>query len=141
MDRLEQVLQKYNFQKRFDKPKMASEEVEKIIKFKLPEDYKFFALNYLEFEDSIGPEYVRLWNFDEILEMNFDYQIFEYLPKTLAIGGNGGGDYIAIEQLENEGLRIILSPFITIEKEAHLEIGNSFTDFLERLNNGKEWFR
>jgi hypothetical protein len=33
----------------------------------------------------------------------------------------------------------VLSPFL-IEEEAHIEIGNSFTDFLERLENGIEWF-
>jgi hypothetical protein len=33
----------------------------------------------------------------------------------------------------------VLSPFL-IEKEAHIEIGISFTDFLERLENRKEWF-
>ncbi|MDQ0641240.1 hypothetical protein QF042_004805 [Pedobacter sp. W3I1] len=71
--------------------------------------------------------------------MNIDYQIFEHLPNTLAIGGNGGGEYIAIEQLNDNSLRIVLSPFL-IEEDAHIEIGISFTDFLECLENRKEWF-
>jgi len=140
MEKIEQLLSKYNFSTRADKPETTFEEVEQFIKFKLPEDYKIFALNYREFEGFIGEEYVQLWDFDKIIEMNTGYQIFEYLPKTLGIGGNGGGDYIAIEQLDEGILRVILSPFITFEKEAHLEIGLSFTDFLQRLNDGKEWF-
>lgn len=141
MDKFEQILSKYNCSKRRGKPKTAFEEVEKIINFTLPEDYKKFALSYLEFEDFIGKENVRLWDFDEIIEINTDYQIFEYLPKTLGIGGNGGGEYIAIEQLEDSSFRVILSPFVFIEKEAHIEIGTSFTDFLIRLDNGQEWFK
>ena len=140
MEPFEKILSKYEVVKRTDKPKTAFEEVEKIINFKLPDDYKAFALNYLEFEDFIGAENVRLWDFDEILEINNDYQIFKYLTKTLGIGGNGGGEYIAIEDLGDNNLRIVLSPFI-IEKEAHIEIGSSFTDFLQRLDKGQEWFK
>jgi len=140
MERFEEILTKYNFTKRTNKPKTTFEEAERIINFKLPNDYKTFALNYQEFEGLIGEQYVRLWDFDEVIEMNIDYRIFEHLTNTLAIGGNGGGEYIAIEQLNDNSLRIVLSPFL-IEEEAHVEIGISFTDFLERLENRKEWFQ
>lgn len=139
MEKFEEILSKYEVIKRDKKPKTTFEDVEKIINFKLPEDYKSFAFNYLEFEDFIGEQNIRLWNFDEIIEINNEYGIFEDLPKTLGIGGNGSGEFIAIENLDNDNLRVVLSPFI-IEKEAHIKIGNSFTDFLERLDNGKEWF-
>ncbi|PVD54020.1 SMI1/KNR4 family protein [Terrimonas sp.] len=139
MEQFEEILSKYEIARRVNKLRVTFEEVEKIINFKLPDDYKTFASNYLEFEGLIGEENVRLWNFDEIIEINTGYQIFKYLPETLGIGGNGGGEYIAIEQPNEGELRIVLSPFI-IEKEAHIEIGTSFTDFLERLENGKEWF-
>ena len=139
MEKFEKILSKYEVIKRDKNPKTTFEDVEKIINFKLPEDYKSFAFNYLEFEDFIGEQNIRLWNFDNIIEINREYGIFEDLPKTLGIGGNGSGEFIAIENLDNDNLRVVLSPFI-IEKEAHIEIGNSFTDFLERLENGKEWF-
>lgn len=139
MENFEEIFSKYKVVKRNNKPKTTFEEIEKIINFKLPEDYKSFALNYSEFEDFIGEQYIRLWNFDEIIEINTEYGIFENLHKTLGIGGNGSGEFIAIEKLDNDNLRVVLSPFI-IEKEAHIEIGNSFTEFLERLENGKEWF-
>jgi SMI1 / KNR4 family (SUKH-1) len=139
MKRFEEILSKYEVVKRTDKPKTTFYEVEKIIGFQLPDDYKTFVLNYLKFEDFIGEQNVQLWDFDEIIEINTDYQIFKYLPKTIGIGGNGSEEFIAIEYLDTNNLRIVLSPFI-IEKEAHIEIGTSFTDFLERLQNGKEWF-
>nr|WP_315153994.1 SMI1/KNR4 family protein [uncultured Flavobacterium sp.] len=139
MEKFKEILTKYEAVKRNNKPKTTFEDVEKIINFKLPEDYKSFALNYSEFENFIGDQNVILWNFDEIIEINTGYEIFENLPKTLGIGGNGSGEYIAIEEIDGNNLRIVLSPFI-IEKEAHIEIGNSFTDFLQRIENGKEWF-
>lgn len=139
MERFEEIITKYEVVKRTDKLKTTFAEVENLVNFKLPEDYKTFATKYLEFEDFIGEQNVRLWNFDEIIEINTDYQIFKYLPRTLGIGGNGSGEFIAIENLDDNNLRIVLSPFI-IEKEVHIEIGTSFTDFLQRLENGKEWF-
>jgi hypothetical protein len=139
MKNFEEIFSKYKVVKRNNKPKSTFEEIEKIINFTLPEDYKFFALNYSEFEDIIGEQYIKLWNFDEIIEINTEYGIFENLHKTLGIGGNGSGEFIALKKLDTDNLKVVLSPFI-IEKEAHIEIGNSFTEFFERLENGKEWF-
>ena len=139
MEKFEEILAKYKVSKRDNKPTTTFEDVEKVINFKLPNDYKSFVLNYSEFDDFIGEQIIRLWNFDEIIEINNENGIFENLQETLGIGDNGSGEFIAIENLDNDNLRVILSPFI-IEKEAHIEIGNSFTDFLERLENGKEWF-
>ncbi|MGX7688173.1 SMI1/KNR4 family protein [Flectobacillus roseus] len=139
MEKFEEILSKYETIKRSNKPKITFEEVEKIIGFKLPEDYKSYAIKYSEFEDMIGEQNLRLWNFDEIIEINEEYEIFEYLSKTLGIGDNGSGEFIAIEKLKNRKIRIVLSPFL-IEEEAHIEIGNSFTNFLERLEDGLEWF-
>jgi hypothetical protein len=93
MERFEEIITKYEVAKRTDIPKTTFVEVERLINFKLPDDYKTFAKNYLEFEDFIGEQNVRLWDFDEIIELNTDYQIFKYLPMTLGIGGNGSGVY------------------------------------------------
>lgn len=70
MEQFEEILSKYEIARRVNKLKVTFEEVEKIINFKLPDDYKTFASNYLEFERFIGEENVRLWNFDEIIEIN-----------------------------------------------------------------------
>ena len=139
MKKFEEIISKYEVVRRHDKLKTTFDQVEKLVNFKLPNDYKTFATNYLEFEDFIGEQNVRLWNFDEIIEINTDYKIITNLPQTLGIGGNGSGEYIAIEHLGDNNLRIVLSPLI-IEREAHIEIGTSFTDFLQRLENRKEWF-
>lgn len=137
---IEKLFDKYSFQKRTEKLKTTIEEVENKINFLLPEDYKFYATNYIENESFVGNEFVRLWDFNKILELNSGYEITEYPKNTIAIGGNGSGEFIAIENLENGEYRIVLSPFIDLDNINHIEIGNSFTDFFERLENGKDWF-
>lgn len=72
MEKFEEIIKKFEVVKRTDKPKTTFEEVESLIGFKLPDDYKIFATNYLEFEDFIGMQYIRLWDFDEIIELNTD---------------------------------------------------------------------
>jgi hypothetical protein len=141
MEKIEQILSNFNCQKRIENLKLTFEEIESIIGFTLPSDYKFFAENYLEFEESIGQEYLRHWDFNEIVKINMDYQIFENLPKTLGIGTNADGEFIALEQTQNETFRIVLSPFIDLDKQFHIEIGDSFTDFLGRLNKDQSWFK
>ena len=137
---IEKLFAKYSFQKRTEKPKTTIEEVENKIDFSLPEDYKFYATNYIENESFVGNEFVRLWDFNEILTINSEYEIIENLKNTIAIGGNGSSEFIAIENGENGEYRIVLSPFIDLDKTYHIEIGNSFTDFFKRLEKGKDWF-
>jgi hypothetical protein len=141
MEKFEQILVKYNSPKRTEKPLTAIDQIESVIKFKLPTDYKTYIQNYFGFEETIGKEYIRLWDFNELMELNKTYGICDNLPKTLGIGGNGASEFIAIELTEDDKYRIVLSPFIDIDKQYHIEIGTSFTDFLVRLDNGQEWFR
>lgn len=140
MEKLKQLLLKYDFKKRSGNLKTQFEEVESIIKFKLPDDYKFYAKNYIGFEETIGGDYLRLSDFDELIEENENYEISYYLDKTFIIGSNAGGEFIGIEQTQQDTLRIILSPYI-YQREAHIEIGNSFTDLLERMDKGERWFK
>jgi hypothetical protein len=141
MEQLEQILLKYKCPKRTEKSKTIIDQIENIINFKLPSDYKAYIQNYLGFEEHIGQEYVRLWDFDELVEVNKGYGITNNLPHTLGIGGNGGGEFIALEMTDESNLRVVLSPFIDLDKKYHIEIGTSFTDFLIRLDSGQEWFK
>ena len=54
------------------------------------------------------------------------------LEMTLGIDDNDGAEFIAIEKTKKDRYRIVLSPLIDLDKERHIEIGNSFTDFLLR---------
>jgi hypothetical protein len=140
MKQLKAIFKKYDFPLRYEKPIVAIEEIEYLIKFKIPSEYLFFANHYNSFEGCIGPHYIKLWNFDELIECNRDYMIFKQLPNTLGIGINASSEFIAIEQISKDEQRIILTPLIDLDKQYHIEIGNSFTDFLLRADRGIEWF-
>ena len=140
MELLDKILTKYNFSKRTSILTVTIEEIERNLQCQLPDDYKYFLENYTEFESTLGPEYLRLWDIDNILERNLGYEIQEWLENTIGIGTNGGAECIAIEFLNHQKYRIILTPFI-FDKECHIEIGTSFTDMLVRLDNGIVWFK
>jgi hypothetical protein len=141
MDNLELLLSKYGFQKR-QTPTTQSvvDSIEKLIDFKLPDDYLFFIKNYISHADFIGNEFVILWDADKLLQLSIGSEILEYLPSTLAIGGNGGGEFIGIKKTELGKFNIVLSPLIGLDKAYHILIGDSFTDFLIRLDKKREWF-
>ena len=141
MEEIEEILLKNGWKKRYEKTNINFEKIEKDIGFRIPEDYKTYALNFYGNESFIGHEYVTLWDAEkELLENNDQYEITVNLNNVLGIGGNGSGEFIAIQNLNNEDVKIILCPFIGMEENDFIEIGNSFSDFLIRLNNGKEWF-
>jgi len=141
MDNLELLLSKYDFQKRQTPITQAVvNSIEEFIGFKLPDDYLFFLKNYNGDEAFIENEFVILWDADRLLQSNIGSEILEYLPSTLAIGGNGGGEFIGIKKTELGKFNIVLSPLIGLDKAYHILIGDSFTDFLIRLDKKREWF-
>jgi hypothetical protein len=95
----------------------------------------------LGFETSIGEEYLKLWDADNIVSLNEGYEILGNLPMTLGIGDNGAGEFIALEKLETGNFRVVLTPYIDLNKECYVEIGDSFSDFLLRTDNGEKWFK
>lgn len=137
---LTDIFEHNSFAKRSAPPKTDVTSIESALGFTLPQDYVFYILNYLGYEDFIGQEYVRLWDLDELVEMNKGYQIQNYLPSMFGIGGNGGGEMIALEYKGSVFTRVVLIPFIVMIEEDAIEIGNSFADFLVRLQSGRGWF-
>jgi cell wall assembly regulator SMI1 len=141
MNITDEILKKYNWPTRTISDKTDLLDIEREIGFELPNDYKDFLLGHGGYETQMGEEYIKLWDKDDLLSLNQDYRIFENLPGTIGIGDNGAGEFIGIEKLDEGELRIVLTPFIDLDKQFHIEIGNSFTDFLSRLDRGKKWLK
>ena len=140
MSLINKILSKYEWIKRTEMLDFNFNTIKDKIGFDLPQDYKDYATEYDENEDFIGKEYVRLWSLENLIDWNTDYQIFENLPNTIAIGDNGNGEFIGIHFVKNIYYEIILSTYIDLDPEYNIEIGKSFTDFIERLDAGKTWF-
>ena len=141
MSEIDNILKRYSWPTKKTVANPDFKEIENRIGFDLPGDYKEFLAKYSFYETQIGEESLKLWDFDQLLDRNTDYEIIVNLKMTIGIGDNGGGEFIGLEKLVNGKTRVILTPFIDLDKESHIEIGNSFTDFLTRMDNGEKWFK
>lgn len=141
MNTLDKLLSKYNWPTKNFLDGTDFVDIEQKIGFELPEDYKDFLSKYIGHETQIGEESFKLWNKKDLISLNQGYKIFENLSRTIGIGGNGGGEFIGLEQSADRGLRVILTPFIDLNEQYHIEIGSSFTDFLLRMDKGEKWFK
>ncbi len=141
MYELDNILRKYNWPIKEPKVDFDFNAIENRIQFKLPNDYKKFLIKYSFYETQIGEESFKLWDFDKLLDWNNGYEIFDNLKMTIGIGDNGGGEFIGLEKLVDGNIRIILTPYIDLDRQYHIEIGNSFTDFLLRMDKGERWFK
>ena len=140
MNTTDEIFKKHNWPTRISDDTDLLD-IEREIGFKLPEDYKDFISRYGGHGTQMGEEYIKLWDRENLLSVNKGYEIFENLPETIGIGDNGAGEFIGIEKLNDGGLRIILTPFIDLDKQYHIEIGKSFTDFLLKLDKGEKWIK
>lgn len=140
MKPFQQILTKYDWPKRTDNIDSTIKEIESMINFVLPSDYNEFLKTFNGSEKDFRQHFVRLWDAGEIIEQNKSYNIVDNLPKTIGIGTNGAGEFIAIVITSKDNYKIVLSPFIDLDEQYNVEIGESFTDFLIRLDNGQEWF-
>ncbi|MAY14712.1 MAG: hypothetical protein CMI06_05165 [Oceanospirillaceae bacterium] len=80
---------------------------------------------YLEGELAIEPEWYILWRPEELEEFNRDYQITEYAPGFLTFGGNGGGEFLVV----NESEEVFYMPCIGLSPDTAIKIANSLQEF------------
>jgi hypothetical protein len=139
-EHLQEIMSKYSFPKRDINTSVTISDVESYANLKLPGDYIFYLENYFGIDQFIGVEFINLWSLEEIIEINKSYNIVEELTRTIGIGSNGSGEFIGIEIDQSDNVKIILSPFIDLDSKYNIKIGESFTDFLIRLDNGIDWF-
>ena len=98
----------------------------------LPSDYVDFLKNTNGADGIVGDHYVILWGVDELILLNQSYQVDRYAKDLLIIGSDGGGEAFGFDTRD---LRwsVVEIPFVGMRwSDAH-EIGNTFSDFIERL--------
>lgn len=138
---MENILDKINWPKKNTGLQFKGQ-IESKIGFRLPEDYIQFLMKYSGSDSYLKDSYFVLWDENDLLRLNDGYAVQYYLPNVLAIGSNGGGEMIALEHQAMDEYRIILLPFGSMKQvEYQIVIGDSFTDFLRRMDNGESWFK
>ena len=104
-------------------------------KFNLPKDYKDFLLHSNGGEGEIGENgYLRLFPIEELIEVNNDYSIFEYLNNILVFGSDGGGIGYAFD-VSNDS--IVEVDFNSLNENDIFPLSENFDSFIEYLFNLK----
>jgi len=107
------------------------QDVEKNLGIKFPEDYIDFMLFSNGCEGSIGENYIILWNTEDIIENNENYEVQTYAPNIVIFGSNGGGEAFGFD-MRNKNIKYIMLPFM-FDYNDIIDQGYFLNDFFERL--------
>lgn len=83
---------------------------------------------------NIGEGYLRLWNIEQLLEVNEDYSVSEFAPGFLIIGSDGGAAAFGYDFRE-EIPKLIEVYYIGIDIENPKFSNHDFFEFIEYLYN------
>lgn len=127
------ILNKLSDEYRIDSYSVAST-IEEIRKLKetssivIPEDYLSIIIDKTEIEINIsGEKYIRIWGANGCLEMNEAYDIQEYIPNSLAIADDEGGNALIYATGPN-GFGLYIIPFNDLEIDELKFISKSLSD-------------
>ena len=107
--------------------------IERQIDFTFPKDYVLFMTQHNGAEGSIGESgYLALWTIDEIVELNFDYQVEQFALGLLLIGTDGGNVGYAYDT-KNVLNPIVEVPLVGMSLKEANRCADTFNEFLKYL--------
>ncbi|TWO94543.1 SMI1/KNR4 family protein [Bacillus velezensis] len=109
------------------------EEIKALTEFSsinVPSDYLDIVSEATEVEINVaGEKYIRIWSPAGCVEMNESYEIQGYIPNSLAVGDDEGGNaLIYFEGTEGFGLYIV--GFGDLDAEEAVKVAPSLNDLL-----------
>lgn len=104
-------------------------------KFDLPAIYIEFLQvhNGGNGELPVDPCWYELWQADEVIEKNEDYEVANDLPDFLAIGSNQGGELLCIDYREKTKGNIVSIPLIPSDPEYAVIVSQTFEEMIYLL--------
>jgi len=122
-----------NLDRRAGVTELLISESERDLELKLPDDYLAFLKTSNGGEGFVGNNYVMLWKIDELSSMNRSYETEVNAPGLLLFGSNGGGEAYGFDTRELQW-PVVCVPFVGMQWKDARQIGRSFLDFLEHLD-------
>ena len=129
------ILSKLNKAFRIDASCNASgeDEIDELIKFasiKIPQEYLEIIREKTEIEISVrNQRYIRIWGADGCIELNEAYFIQKYIPNSLAIGDDEGGNAIIYAEGKN-GFGVYAVSFSDLDADEIIFIAKSLKEIL-----------
>ena len=97
----------------------------------IPSDYLDFIRYSNGGEGPIGNNYLSLWQVEDIVKMNEEYETDLYAPGYLIFGSDGGGSAFAFDKKDGA---IVSFQFIgMLVDDKPILMGKTFAEFLEAL--------
>lgn len=108
-------------------------EIDELIRFssiKIPNEYLELIREQTELEINIqSQKYIRIWGANRCIEMNEAYFIQKYIPYSLAIGDDEGGNAIIYAEGKN-GFGVYAVAFNDLDINEMIFISNSLKEIL-----------
>ena len=100
----------------------------------IPEDYFDFLMRNNGGEGFVGDEYLIMFNAEEIVRFNQEYEVEKYAPGLLLFGSNGGGEGYAFDTTSEE-CPVVKVPFIGMDHRCAKVVGQNLSDFILQLSD------
>jgi hypothetical protein len=111
-------------------------ESEKQLGVRLPREYVEFLKLSNGGEGFLGKGYAILWRTEDLFSLNKAYEVSEYVPGLIIFGSNGGGEAYGFDTRSSQW-QIVEVPFVGMEWDLALPLGESFVTFLQRLRDAE----
>jgi hypothetical protein len=98
-----------------------------------PEDYVQFMLRSDGGEGWLGPNYIMLYDLEDVIYTNRLYA--EFSVEFLVFGSNGGGEFFAFDT-QADPMPVVTINMVSFSREDAIFCGRTFTEFLEFLYQG-----
>jgi hypothetical protein len=117
--------------KRLDNPSLLAE-TGKRLQIEWPDDYVRVISDHNGVEGDIGDWRLVLSSVEDLPDYN-DPGLMEFFPGLVIIGGDGGGEYVALDRATGE---VLLVPAIGSEED-WLVLGSNLIEAFQRMERGE----
>jgi cell wall assembly regulator SMI1 len=112
----------------------AVEQVENVLSFAFPKDYREFIAETDGGEGFVGNGFLRLWRLEELIPFNQDYEVDEYAPGIFMFGSNGTNEGFGYDIRRSE-FSVVQVPFIGMDLDSAIKVADNFTHLLRRIHS------
>ena len=104
----------------------------------LPDDYVAFMLETNGYTGGVGKMgFVNIWCAEQVFPTNRANNFKEWIPGLVLFGANEGSEFYAFDMRRNPP-GVVMVPMIPLDLASAVDVGASFTDFMEGLARGRD---
>jgi len=82
---------------------------------------------------AVEPGWVCFWPAEEVVKLNKNYEVGEFIPGFFWFGSNGGGELLAFKVKDSANWPIYMIPFIPMEEEYAEVVAEDFETFKDAI--------